>query len=397
MRSAAILVLGALRIGSSAGCAIDQIGTADTLGDAEADHALPAIEPIVTTLSAREPLSGLVFGPGTPQQWSFAVLSDLHLPNPRVATVDRTIEGLIALGVRLVVVTGDHTNGSDKVDHRRGRVKAWWASVTDALEPLHDAGIAVLPIAGNHDTYLSWQREGYEQAFGDLGRWAAPFTVNPSTGRGLARSPYSYSLDFDGVHFALAHVVDQAIDRDVADWLTDDLAAAANARLRLVFGHVPLFSVIRRPARQFVDRFGPILEHGHADFYVAGHEHITWDETFSLPSGDALRQVTVGCTSGFYVFSPSKAAQQRAACERQGARGTLSCTMPNGGRFELARDRSQGMIEHDANTFTVFTVTGDDVQVTPMTVDSDGHLHAFYLTDSATAVGPVDRPAPRGG
>lgn len=85
------------------------------------------------------------------------------------------------------------------------------------------------------------------------------------------------------MHFALAHVVDQAIDRDVADWLTGDLAAAANARIRLVFGHVPLFSVIRRPARQFVGRFGPILEHGHADFYIAGHEHIAWDETFSLP------------------------------------------------------------------------------------------------------------------
>lgn len=382
MRSAAVLVLGALPIVASVGCALDQIGTPDTSSEAEGDQGLPAIEPVVTTLSARESFASLIVGPGVPQQWSFAVLSDLHLPNPRAATVDRTIEGLIALGVRLVIVTGDHTNGSENVDHRRSRVKAWWASVTEALEPLHDAGIAVLPIAGNHDTYLSWQREGYEQAFADLVRWAAPFKVNPSTGRGLARSPYSYSLDFDGVHFALAHVVDQAIDRDVADWLTDDLAAAASARIRLVFGHVPLFSVIRRPARQFVDRFGPILEHGHADFYVAGHEHITWDETFSLPSGDALHQVTVGCTSGFYVFPPSRAARQRAACERQGARGTLRCTMPNGGRFELARDRGQRMIEHDANTFTVFTVTGDDVQVTPMTVGDDGHLHAFYLSDS---------------
>jgi predicted phosphodiesterase len=381
MRSAAAVVLGALSIASSAGCAFDPIDTADPLGDAEPDPAR-VIEPVVTTLSARESLASLIIDPGAPPPWRFAVLSDLHLPNPRVATVDRTIEALIALGVRLVIVTGDHTNGSDKVDHRRGRVKAWWASVTDALEPLHDAGIAVLPIAGNHDTYLSWQREGYEQAFADLVRWAAPFKVNPGTGRGLARSPYSYSLDLDGVHFALAHVVDQAIDRDVADWLTDDLAAAANARLRLVFGHVPLFSVIRRPARQFVDRFGPILEHGHADFYVAGHEHVAWDETFALPSGDALRQVTVGCASGFYVFSPSRAAQRRAACERQGARGTLRCTMPNGGRFELARDRGQGMIEHDANTFTVFTVTTTDVQVTPMTVDGDGHLHAFYLGDA---------------
>jgi predicted phosphodiesterase len=386
MYPAAVLVLGALFIASGAGCAFDQVDGADIAGDAgseaEDDPALLAIEPVVTTLSAREPLSDLVIGAGTPQQWRFAVLSDLHLPNPRAATVDRTIEGLIALGVRLVIVTGDHTNGSDKVDHRRGRVRAWWTSVTEALEPLHDAGIAVLPIAGNHDTYLSWQRDGYEQAFGDLVRWAAPFKVNPGAGRGLARAPYSYSLDLDGVHFALAHVVDQAIDRDVADWLTDDLAAAANARLRLVFGHVPLFSVIQRPARQFVDRFGPILDRGHADFYVAGHEHVTWDETFALPSGDALRQVTVGCTSGFYVFSPSRAARRRAACEHHGARGALSCTMPNGGRFELARDRSQGLIEHDANTFTVFTVTGDGVQVTPMTVDGDGHLHAFYLGDS---------------
>jgi predicted phosphodiesterase len=382
VHSAAVLVLGALPIVASVGCALDQIDAADPSSDAEADQALPAIEPVVTTFSARESLAGLVVGPGTPPPWSFAVLSDLHLPNPRVATVDRTIEGLIALGVRLVIVTGDHTNGSANVDHRSSRVKAWWASVTEALEPLHDAGIAVLPIAGNHDTYLSWQREGYEQAFADLVRWAAPFKVNPGTGRGFARSPYSYSLDFEGVHFALAHVIDQAIDRDVADWLTDDLAAAASARIRLVFGHVPLFSVIRRPARQFVDRFGPILEHGHADFYVAGHEHVAWDETFSLPSGDALRQVTVGCASGFYVFPPSKAAQQRAACERQGASGTRSCTMPNGGRFELARDRGQRWIEHDANTFTVFTVTGDDVQVTPMTVDDDGHLHAFYLSNA---------------
>jgi predicted phosphodiesterase len=373
---------------SSAGCAyeqVDAIDPADPTSDAvdtDDDQALVAIEPIVTTLSPRESISSLVVGPSTPQQWSFAVLSDLHLPNPRAATVERTIEALIAMHVRLVIVTGDHTNGSDKVDHRRGRVKAWWAAVTDALEPLHDAGIAVLPIAGNHDTYLSWQREGYEQAFGDIERWAAPLKLNLGTGRGTARAPYSYSLDVDGVHFALANIVDQAIDRDVAGWLTDDLAAAANARLRFVFGHVPLFSVIRRPAQQFVDRFGPILEHGHADFYVAGHEHVTWDETFSLRSGDPLRQVTVGCTSGFYVFSPSRAAQRRAGCERHGARGPLSCTMPNGGRFELVRDRSQRMVEHDVNTFTVFTVTGDDVQVTPMTVDGDGHPHAFYLSAS---------------
>jgi len=35
----------------------------------------------------------------------------------------------------------------------------------------------------------------------------------------------------------------------------------------------------------------------------------------------------------------------------------LSCTMADGGRFELARDRSQRMVEHDASTFTVVAST----------------------------------------
>lgn len=386
MRLVAVLVLGALGAVSSGGCAYEPIDLAEPADPAsnadspEADQVMGASEPTVATLAAREPLSSLILGPSAPEPWRFAVISDLHLPNPRAATVERTIQALIAMHVRLVVVAGDHTNGSDKVDRRRGRVKAWWAAVTEALEPLHQAGIAVLPIAGNHDTYLSWQREGYEQAFADLERWAAPLRLNRGTGRGVAAAPYSYSVDVDGVHFALAHVVDQAIDRDVAGWLTDDLAAAASARLRFVFGHVPLFSVVRRPAQHFVDRFGPILEAGRADFYVAGHEHVAWDETFTLRSGAPLRQVTVGCASGFYVFPPSSSAQQHAACERHAASGPLSCAMPNGGPFELVRDRGQHMVEHDANTFTVFTVAGDDVQVTPMTVDVDGSPHAFYLS-----------------
>jgi hypothetical protein len=162
--------------------------------------------------------------------------------------------------------------------------------------------------------------------------------------------------------------------------LTTDLAAAADARVRIVFGHVPLFSIVQRPARGFVDQLGGILARGNADFYVAGHEHVTWDETFEVGGDHALRQVMVGCASGFYVFAPSKAARARAGCEPSGPRGQLSCTMPNGGRFELVRDRSQRMIEHDAATFTVFTVTGDDVQAIPMTIGDDGHPQAFYLT-----------------
>ncbi len=294
------------------------------------DQALVAIEPTVSTDSAREPLVGLAPDTTSPQEWRFAVLSDLHLPNPRSAAIDREVAALIAMKVRFVVVTGDHTNGSAIVDHRRAKVTAWWASVTSALAPLRDAGISVLPIAGNHDTYLPWQREGFEAAFGDSDRRAAPLEIDPAAGRGFARAPYSYSVDVDGVHLALANIVDQNVDRDVSTWLTDDLATAADARVRMVFGHVPLFSVVQRPKRGFVQQLGAILARGNADFYVAGHEHVTWDETFAIGVGEAVRQVTVGCASGFYVFAPSKAARARAGCQPSGPRGQLSCTMPNG-------------------------------------------------------------------
>ena len=361
------------------GCAyepldVDPASNATTEDD---EQPVAAIEPTVSTDALREPLD-VDLGAAGPQHWSFAVLSDLHLPNPRSAVIDREIAALIPMGVRFVVVTGDHTNGSAVVDHRRARVNAWWTSITNTLAPLREAGIPVLPIAGNHDTYLAWQREGFERAFGDLARWAAPLEVHPATGRGFARAPYSYSVDVDGVNLALANIVDQDVDRDVAAWLTDDLAAATNARARMVFGHVPLFSVIKRPARHFVEQLGAILARGRADFYIAGHEHVTWDETFPLGAGELLRQVTVGCASGFYVFAPSKAARTRASCEATGPR-TQRCTMPNGGPFELVRDHASRMLEHDAATFTVFTVNGDDVEVTPMTVDAEGHVHAFYL------------------
>jgi len=128
------------------------------------------------------------------QPWSFAVLSDLHLPNPRAAMVDQTIQTLIAMRVRLVIVTGDHTNGSDKVDHRRGRVKAW----VDCGSPMRSSrcttpGIAVLPVAGNHDTYLSWQARGLRASVrrpSSAGRRRSGSTA--ARGQDLHEPPYSY-------------------------------------------------------------------------------------------------------------------------------------------------------------------------------------------------------------
>ena len=312
-----------------------------------------------------------VVEPTSVTPWTFAVLSDLHLPNDHADTVRATVAALVKLHVRFVVVTGDHTNGSDAFRGRPRDWATWWPTVREALQPLRDAGIAVFPIAGNHDSYWPWQREAYANAFADLDAWTAPFVVKPG------RAPFYYSVDIDGVHLAMAHVVSQQLDRDVAAWLDDDLAHAQFATRRIVFGHVPMMSVIRAPKHRFAARLGAILERGRASHYVAGHEHIVWDEQVG-----SVEQINVGCSSGFYQYEPSDDSKMHAHCE--GRANAMRCTMPDGGpageprTFVIAKGRKNRRVQHAKNSFTLFTVDGDTLLVKPMTI-VDGEPRPFYL------------------
>jgi 3',5'-cyclic AMP phosphodiesterase CpdA len=341
-----------------------------------------------------EPAAAGAAAPVTPKPapWTFAVLSDLHMPRRNLSVVPempRAIAALVGLRPRFVVITGDHTNGgeldSPATVAASGR---WWKVFVDGLRPLRDAGIPVLPVAGNHDAYLPGQRAHYAAAFADLAAWAAPLSLNAPVPAGevrLDRPPFSYSVDVDGVHLSLAHVVGQGLHREVSAWLADDLAKASGAGLRLVFGHVPLSSVIATPNASFVKTFGALLEAGRAASYIAGHEHLVWDEDVALPGGARLRQILIGCTSGFYNWAPSADSRRRARCtpERVGVAYPLRCQMPNGrGEFRLAPNRvNQGrVVQHHLNSFTLITVDGDRIaEVRPMTVDTDGKPWPFYI------------------
>jgi len=324
-----------------------------------------------------------------PSAWTFAVMSDLHLPNYKLATVNKTVAALVAMHPRLVVITGDFTNGGALDGPLRAHAAArWWNTITTALLPLRKAGISVLPVAGNHDSYLSWHREGYASAFADLDKWAAPLVVKsrPAAGLSVASAPFSYGVDVDDYHFALTHIVAQHLERDVATWLIEDLAAASGAKHRILFGHVPMSSVIQPPSKTFIAKLGAILEAAHVEMYIAGHEHIVWDENVRLPAGAVLRQIIVGCTSGFYDFAPNDASKKRANCQattsRVGMREPVRCKMPNGGgEFMLSRGRKNRQIQHYKNSFTMFTVDGDKISARPMTVDDSGRILPFYLKE----------------
>jgi predicted phosphodiesterase len=324
------------------------------------------------------------------------VLSDLHLPNPRTNVVARTVAALVKLQPRFVAITGDWTNGSAG----KGVGREWWKAVAEALAPLRAAHIPILPVAGNHDSYTPAQQHAYAAAFADLVSEARPLTI-ASEGHGFAGAPYSYSVDLDGVHLSFAHVVEQAVRPEVADWLAKDLAAAQRADQRIVFAHVPMSSVIQPPNARFAKQFGALLEGGHADLLVVGHEHVVWDDDVALPGGGTIHQVLVGCSSGFYSYEPSDASKARAQCAPIDAVTALApaatrpvvarlvklaklapkrCTMPHGGgAFTLSPGRKHRMIQHHAASFALVTVDGASSSVQPMTLDASGAPVGFYL------------------
>jgi predicted phosphodiesterase len=316
-----------------------------------------------------------------PSAWSFVVISDLHLPNPKRAVIDQTIAAIVALKPRFVIVAGDHTNGNPTdTAHMVAASGSAWTAVTTALQPLRDAHIPVLPIAGNHDSYLAGHRKHYAAAFADLTAWAAPLDIHEHGGKQeLARAPFSYAVDVDGVHLSLIYVASQALDKDVAAWLEADLASAAKARVRIVVSHVPWHTAITKPRQPFIDQLGGILAAGHADVYLAGHEHAVWDEDFG-----SIHEIHVGCISGVYNYGPTKDAMARAHCEPAaiaGKKDAKRCTMPHGGgAFTISCERKNRMLQHARATFTVVTVDGDRVEATPMVLDKDGKPAPFYLT-----------------
>jgi hypothetical protein len=316
-----------------------------------------------------------------PARVTFAVLSDLHTPNDGAVAppIGQVVDAMLALRPRFVVITGDFTNGAETDGaYRQDRAELWYDAVRIALAPLDAAGIPVFPIAGNHDSYEDGHRRRFAAAWADLAARATPFAIQ-SRAPGDApyridAAPFSYSIDVDGVHLAFAHVVDQHLAPEVAAWLDEDLAAASarGSHASLVFGHVPAVSIMTPPFAPFARQVGDLLARHHVAAYVAGHEHLVWDETHDLGTS-RLRQIVVGCSSGAYVFPPSEASRRRARCRGQGQ--GFTCSMPETGQRFRLRPGTRGPVQRQRQTFTMIDVDPDgSVRARPYALERDGRV-----------------------
>jgi hypothetical protein len=304
----------------------------------------------------------LLLSPARGSGCAFAVLSDIHVYTNGTAPsqFDALAARLAALRPGFVIVTGDFTDGNEGDTSDQERVSRWWAGVKAGLKPLTEAGIPVLPIAGNHDCYRPVHRQGYAQAWARLRDEAGALKLE-------GRPPFYYSFDAGGAHFTLMHIVDQDVDPAVEKWALDDISRSP-AKLKLGFGHVPLASAMGHTNAGFRDGFGARLAQAGLDVYIAGHEHLVWDETLSL-GGRGLRQVIVGTAGANYTFPLS----ERLFAEHcSGSR----CTMPHGGEhFSLVPGTRQ---QARRQTFLLGDLTAAGLQLRMMALDPDGTIVSFY-------------------
>lgn len=294
--------------------------------------------------------------------WRFAIVSDIHVFSSGKVPANFTtvVARLAQLAPRFVVVSGDATVGNPADGVPAERVRLWWQSFMEALRPLRAAGIPVLPIAGNHDYYTEAHRDEYRLAWPDL---AADFAgVAPFVAGG--EPPLYYSVRIDGLHLSLAHIVDQYMDPQVEAWLRSDLAAALDAELRLVIGHIPLVSMMGHSSESFKNQLGSLLGQGLVAAYFSGHEHLVWDQELEFDTG-TVRQIHIGTASGTYHY-PLNQSTYDAHC--RGDHGTIPLT---GTRFALIPGTRQQadkvtlcLVEIDGGAFTVqhLSLRGDRLE-----------------------------------
>lgn len=319
------------------------------------------------------------------QAWKFAVVSDLHIGQVDPAKkggafLDRLVSRLIAERVDLVVLTGDLTRGNPDDKAPVEEVRKWWQNLHAAIKPLQAAGIPVVPLPGNHDQYTAAHRQAYAEAWEDFAPALSSFSVQGAP-------PQHYSFTHKNVHFTQLTIVDQYISPEQEEWLKKDLARAAGAGLRFVFGHVPMDSaLLGKPSVYFRKQMSAILAAGQAAAYISGHEHLNWDQVKQFKDWPVRQIITGTAMEEPYNYPVRRALTAKFCRPCDGL-----CMMPSTRKhFETDPKTRLQRLRQTFYMLEINPALKDGYAATPYTLDAQGQLAPFY-----SEAGAACRPGPR--
>lgn len=206
-------------------------------------------------------LSALFAGCGSDKEehWKFVVIGDTRGNSPtsqvNTAVLADIVQSAADHDPDLVLVTGDLVDYGTEAAFRE------WKNVA---MPLYQAGIAVYPVRGNHDSY------------GGATAWGNVFGPDVPDNGPTGETDLTYSVLHKNALFvcldeyASAHRVNQS-------WLDTQLADGT-AQHTFVVGHEPAFAVAHKeclddyPAER--DRFWQSMEDKGVGAYFCGHDHL---------------------------------------------------------------------------------------------------------------------------
>ena len=197
--------------------------------------------------------------------------------------VDRAIALIPDWQPDLVLCGGDMIAGQ-KQSLTESQIQAMWAAFDQHIaNPLRQQGIPFGFTIGNHDG--SGAKANGKLTFADERQLAAAYWNKPQHDPGLqfidrAEFPFFYSFRQQDIFYLVWDASTAEISPQQLAWVETSLAspAAQQAKLRLVIGHLPLYTVAvgRDRAGEVLanaDQLRSLLESYRVHTYISGHHH----------------------------------------------------------------------------------------------------------------------------
>lgn len=218
------------------------------------------------------------------------------------------VKSMVSRNPAAILGVGDYIDGEKSSLSDSTYIRMWNSFSKKVLSIMDNARLPFLPSPGNHDAYYTQERNIYDDFWSD--RKPKVEYVDD------AHYPFYYSFIQDGVFFvSLDDAKYGKLSNRTAQltWLKEQLTSnrAQNARARVVYGHIPIYSIVSSKAnsstvyengilageRRTLGSFTleSILLNNKVDLVIFGHSHGFYSGHYTYKDGKKLQVVSMPC------------------------------------------------------------------------------------------------------
>ncbi|WP_413582300.1 metallophosphoesterase family protein [Bdellovibrio sp. HCB288] len=218
------------------------------------------------------------------------------------------VKSMISKQPAVILGVGDYIDGEKTSLSDSTYTKMWSAFSTKVMSLMRDARIPFMATPGNHDAYYSQERRLYKTFWGN-NKGKVEFVDD-------SNFPFYYSFVQEDVFFVS---LDDANYSNLYNrttqlaWLKTQLtsARAKGARARVVYGHIPLYSIVSTKANSSTvysngvltserrtagsNTLEAILLNNNVDLVIFGHSHSFYSGHYTYPDGKKLQVISMPC------------------------------------------------------------------------------------------------------